>query len=80
MSGIACTILGPVKVYERWVLDDESDEGEWCDGDGSRVRVRMVGDDHIYEVDSDDCTPLEEHEWCDGCGQIGCGHGSARET
>lgn len=89
-SGVACVVLGPEKVWEpdtclcsdddgnEW--EEETGEGEWVDGDGSRVRVCMVGDDHVYTVDADDCRPIEPEEFCDGCGQIGCGHGSQREA
>jgi hypothetical protein len=90
-SGVACTVLGPVKVWEPWTylatdpetgeeFEEESGEGEWVEGDGSRVRVRMVGDDHVYEVEASDCEEIEPEDYCDGCGQIGCAHGSQREA
>ncbi len=89
--GVACTVLGPEKVYEpcmTYCTDAEGNEyeeevpgeGEWVDGDGSRVRVRMVGDDHVYVVDAADCTEIEPEDYCDGCGQIGCAHGLQREA
>lgn len=89
-SGVACTVLGPEKVWEPitcFVTDaegneyeEETGEGEWVEGDGSRVRVRMVGDDHVYVVEVSDCTEIEPEDYCDGCGQIGCAHGSQREA
>lgn len=39
-----------------------------------RVKVTMIGDDHIFDVDIDDCTPLAREEYCGVCGQIGCRH------
>lgn len=82
--GVACVYLGPGK---RWVpatyiaededgaeYEAESDEGEW-ESDDSIARIRMVGDDRVYEVDPDDCTPLAEDAFCADCGQLGCSHG-----
>lgn len=40
----------------------------------NEVRVVMIGDDRVFEVDRDDCTPLDESEYCGVCGQIGCHH------
>ena len=37
--------------------------------------VRMVGDDHDYEVPFVELELVERDEFCGGCGQIGCGHG-----
>lgn len=89
--GVACVLLGPEQVWEPEIgfyedvetgeeYEAETGEGEWVDGDGSRVRVCMVGDNHVFTVDADECTPLNNSEFCDGCGQIGCGHGSYREA
>ncbi len=36
------------------------------------VRVVMIGDDRVFEVDQDDCSPMNESEYCGVCGQIGC--------
>lgn len=84
-SGIAFVVLGPVKVWEpyRYMATDpetgeefeaEDDEGEWTVGDGSRCRVRMVGDDRVFEEETDDLTPLDREAFCGACGQIGCAH------
>lgn len=84
--GVAFRVLEPVQV---WIpcsylkadpetgeeFEVETGEGEWVCGDGSRVRVHMVGDDRVYEVNADDCSPLPDDEFCGSCGQIGCGHG-----
>jgi hypothetical protein len=90
-SGVACVVLGPEKVWEPcmcFVTDPETGEefeeecpgeGEWVDGDGSRLRVVMVGDDHVYTVDADDCTPIDEDAFCVSCGQMGCMHGRSEE-
>lgn len=83
--GVAHTVRGPVQVWEPYTClvtdpdtgaeyEEETGEGEWVDGDGSRVRVVMVGDDHVYEVDASDCTPLAREEYCGECGQVGCAH------
>jgi len=39
---------------------------------GYRVKVRMIGDDRVFEVNKDDCEPLKKSEFCSECGQIGC--------
>lgn len=39
-----------------------------------RVRAVMVGDDRVFEIDTDDLTPLDEDDYCHVCGQIGCTH------
>lgn len=72
-SGVAFRVLGPVLDTEGNAYDIESN------GDGSVLRVCMVGDDKVHEVDATDCTLLQDTEFCDGCGQIGCGHGSVRD-
>jgi len=91
-NGIACQVLGPVKVWEPmmvYLTDEDTGEefetpdpdgdGEWIDGDGEIMRVVMVGDDRVHNVDSDDITPLKETEdgypFCLECGQLGCFHG-----
>jgi hypothetical protein len=87
-GGVACTVLGPVKVWEPDVFFGEDEdgnececseagEGEWVDGDGSRMRVRMVGDDKVHEVDSDDIEEIPDDAFCLECGQMGCMHGRA---
>jgi hypothetical protein len=51
----------------------EYSEFEGMDVYTGRVLAVMVGDDHVWRVDADDCTPLGEHEYCHDCGQTGCG-------
>lgn len=82
-AGVACVYIGPGKAWEpfrTFVENDDGEEveiedgeGEWID-DESVARVRMVGDDHVFSVDPDDCTPLARTEFCADCGQIGCQH------
>ncbi len=83
--GVAYRVLGPVQVWEPWLsvvedvetgeqYEDDTGEGEWIEGDGTRLRVCMVGDDHVREVDASDCSLLEEDDFCHECGQIGCTH------
>ena len=67
-DGIAFRLLG----YK----ETRTEEFEWTgepEIDTDYVRAVMVGDDHVYVVDVDDLTPLEEGDYCPGCGQIGCG-------
>ncbi len=40
----------------------------------NKAQCHMVGDDHEFIVDINDCSPLSEDEFCSECGQIGCGH------
>jgi hypothetical protein len=89
--GIACFVRGPVKHFEPYTYmahteDGEEIEvpcddgdGEWIDGDGSRLRLVMVGDDREFVVDADEIEPLAEDDFCSDCGQIGCGHGRYSE-
>jgi len=37
-----------------------------------RAKVTMIGDDRVFDVDEDDCTPLAREDYCGVCGQIGC--------
>lgn len=84
-SGVACRVIGLEQVWDPCLAlcededgntyEEDTGDGEWIDGDGSRVFVRMVGDDHKYLVDIDDCTPIDEEEFCSCCGQIGCAWG-----
>lgn len=83
--GVACYVRGPVKLYVpdiSYAIDPETGEesceefdGEWIDGDGSRLRLVMVGDDREFEADADECTLLSDDDFCADCGQLGCGHG-----
>jgi hypothetical protein len=85
LAGVACVFLGPGRVWEQTTVLVENEDGEEVEheipGDGEWVpdesvaRVRMVGDDTVYEVDPDDCKPLDESEFCGSCGQMGCSHG-----
>jgi len=40
--------------------------------DYTRVRMVMIGDDHVYVVDIEDIMPINDDEYCPECGQIGC--------
>ena len=83
--GVACIVVGPVQVFAPYYaicVDEDGEEyetptceGEWTEGDGSELRVRMVGDDFVFEVQAEDCDPLDENDFCMDCGQMGCGHG-----
>jgi hypothetical protein len=84
--GIAFYVRGPERVFEPDTYlctdpnsgeeyEEYSGEGEWIDGDGSRLRVVMVGDDREHIVDATDCTPISKKDYCPECGQMGCGHG-----
>jgi hypothetical protein len=85
--GVAFYVRGPEREWSPCVYletdpetgeefeTEDSDDGEWIDGDGSRLRVVMVGDDRERLVDADDCSPITENDYCPECGQIGCGHG-----
>ena len=67
--GIAWYCEGPVMVRDE--------DYEWSgieDPDPQMVRMVMVGDDRVFEVDVDDIEILGESEFCHSCGQIGCGH------
>lgn len=84
-AGVALRVVGYPRVWEPYttfVADEETgeevevetDEGEFTtDPDGPRVLVRMVGDDHNFEVERDELHALKRSEFCGGCGQIGCG-------
>src|SRR3972149_2864137 len=82
--GVAFHISGFPKRWEDYtalVIDEdgmeheiETGEGEWIEQDEAcgRVIVVMVGDDHKWEVDVEDLTPLASGDYCRDCGQIGC--------
>ena len=61
--GLECWCSGPYEV--------ESSEGEWVNNP-DRVLMVMVGDDHKWEVDPEDCTEIDEMAYCHVCGQMGC--------
>jgi hypothetical protein len=66
-GGIAWYTLGPVKVR------DEDYEWSGLEYDHeSLVRMVMVGDDRVFEIDRDDLTPISDEDYCHECGQIGC--------
>jgi hypothetical protein len=67
-DGIACRVLGPELVWD----DPEAWDRELVPGDGSRLRVHMVGDDEVFVVDASDVTKIAETEFCLECGQLGC--------
>lgn len=51
-----------------WALPDEVEVTE----SDTWVRVVMIGDDRVHEVEYTDLHPLRDEESCSGCGQIGC--------
>jgi len=68
---------------ESWTFigsddDDPEDEANYVYDepeevpDLTRVRLVMVGDDHVWTVDVDDCEPIADDAYCPECGQIGC--------
>jgi hypothetical protein len=66
--------------------DDPMGETVYCDGScepdpasTGMLRMRMVGDDHVFPIDPDDLTALDDDAYCDCCGQIGCGWGGGSE-
>ena len=70
--GMACTVLGPETV-RYWDLDkgiypDDPEERET-----GKVLLCMVGDDHVFAVDPEDCSPVAREEFCGSCGQSGRG-------
>lgn len=82
-KGVAFDILGPAMTVAE--IDPEELEGDLEDQlqqvldmefvpSEQFVRVRMVGDDKVYEVDKDDCTEISEEDYCHECGQLGCTH------
>ena len=70
--GIAWSVLG-------WQTEpDEDTEWTGIENRTGQIVARMVGDDRDFLFDEDELTPLAAEDYCDGCGQIGCGHGSAQ--
>jgi hypothetical protein len=67
-NGQACKVLGPELVWD----DEEDEDRELVPGDGSRLRVSMVGDDQIFVVDAEDVTEIAVNEFCIECGQLAC--------
>lgn len=66
-EGIAFRLLGPVMVQDE--------DFEWSGIDYPHdylVRVVMVGDDRVHEVDVNDLRELDELDYCAECGQVGC--------
>ncbi len=68
-SGIAFHALKYATKRGRY--DEDAEDYEEVE-DRSQVVVVMIGDDRLYTVDVEDCTPLNESEYCRVCGQIGC--------
>lgn len=69
-EGIAWRCLGPVM--------ERDEDFEWSGIETpheSLVRMVMVGDDRVFEVDRDDLSPLDADDYCSECGQVGCGWG-----
>lgn len=69
--GVAVQVLGPVMRWESYGWAD-SDEGDWVPV-ADWVRVRMVGDDRVSEVEVSELVPVGAGEFCAECGQVGCG-------
>lgn len=59
---------------ETFYCDGSCEEGEWVEYE-DLARVRMVGDDQVHEVTTDECSPLDDDDFCADCGQLGCSHG-----
>jgi hypothetical protein len=71
--------------YVDILVDEDGHEyavvGETTNPNEGMVCAMMVGDDQIFYFDPADVTEinLEEDDFCIECGQIGCGHLSAKE-
>jgi hypothetical protein len=66
-SGIAWHCLGYVMIRDEdyeWSGYEYPNE-EW-------VRMVMIGDDRVFEIELSEITPISDDEYCPGCGQIGC--------
>lgn len=65
--GIAFYCLGPVMVRDE--------DYEWSGVEEPHpdlVRMVMVGDDEVHEIDRTDLTVIGDDDYCHECGQIGC--------
>lgn len=84
LKGAALNAIGyaterrPMIFYVEDEEGNEHEEEDWSETeeveDTDRIRVVMVGDDHVHTVDRDELEELPEEGYCPGCGQIGCGH------
>jgi len=83
-GGIAFYLDGYAKEWteESWTYDSEGDPDDELSylynepeevENTTMVRAIMVGDDHVWIVDIDDLTVIDEDSYCPSCGQIGCG-------
>lgn len=68
-GGVAWYSVGPVMIrdedYEWTGIEEPHD---------SLVKMVMVGDDEIHEIDQADLIEIDELDYCASCGQIGCTH------
>lgn len=82
-GGIAWYCIGPAKEWteEEWVYrgaGDEDDESSYLYNEPEEidragwVRMVMVGDDRVLEVEEDALTEIGNLDYCAECGQIGC--------
>jgi hypothetical protein len=71
--GVAFHVQGPTMV------DDEDTVWTGYQSATGDVDVVMIGDDRVWHVDPDDCTPLADDAFCRECGQIGCTHDVAAQ-
>lgn len=66
-GGIAWYCTGPVMVRDE--------DYEWSGIEykhDSLVKMVMVGDDTVHEIDKDYLIKLDDDAYCSECGQIGC--------
>jgi hypothetical protein len=61
--GIAFRVVGLERAYDY-------DDGEWLDT--GHLRMRAVGDLHIWVIDPDDVTPIADDAFCPSCGSTLC--------
>lgn len=66
--GVAWRFVGQATYVDEWSGDEV--EHDW-------VRLVMIGDDRVHEVDPSEVHPLDAGEFCTECGQVGCGWGEA---
>jgi len=71
IADIACTVLGP-ETIRYWDLDEDIYPDDPEERETGKVLLCMVGDDHVFAVDPEDCSPVALGDFCRECGQIGC--------
>ena len=65
-AGIAWSYHGPE------TAPDEDTVWTGIEEPTGRVLMIMVGDDRVFAVDPEDCSPLADEDYCHECGQVGC--------